>query len=324
LIVAASCVTRGMAARPSLVTSSRASRSSARAKKARTASPMPVMKHTRVTTNTYVFARLYVHLTVAMAIRLGMVASIAIVHFEAVFRAIGRKRMNKLFLWMMVACATSLLAAQPPTKPAWQWTVEERLAARFDEIARNRRIAEFEAARAAKRAETAATRSRRDLGDSGVTRPTDSVHGSDHPELLMPFEIMNVFTQAAFGADDETARVVRKDSARKARAIGLPETFLDEFENAARAFIGQQREELRLREHAYAGDATERSRTRARLQELRTLECHSRADAMRHLRKVFGHRFDQFLYSVIAPSVSRDIFEPITAQQLRNQEEGCQ
>lgn len=231
--------------------------------------------------------------------------------------------MKKPFLWMVVACATPLMAAQPPTKAPWQWTIEERLAARCDDAARNRRIAEFEAKRAAKRAEMAG-RSRQPLGDFGASRPADSIHGSDHPELLMPFEIVNVFTQAAFGADDETARVIRKDAAKKARALGLPETFVDDFERAAHTFIAEQREELRLLEHAYAGTDGDRARTEARLQELRTLECRSRAEAIRHLQKAFGKKFERFLYSAIAPSVSRDIFEPITAEQLRHQEEGCQ
>ena len=44
---------------------------------------------------------------------------------------------------------------------------------------------------------------------------------------------------------------------------------------------------------------------------------------MRSLHATFGTGFDKFLYSAIAPGVFRDFFEPVSADKLRAEEEGC-
>src|SRR5438105_12974208 len=220
--------------------------------------------------------------------------------------------MKHLLALLAAAWAASAMTA-PPSKPIWQWTTDERLAARFDEAARIRRVAAFEAQRAISHARAVAL----------PRRPADSIHGSEHPELLMPFEIFTSFTEAAYGADDDVARHVQRDATVQASKLGLPPEFLPTLRKQARAFIAMQREERTLKQQIFTGGMTDPQSGMARLRELQKSECASRATAMRNLRARFGASFDRFLYSAIAPGVFRDDFEPISARTLRAEEDGC-
>ena len=220
--------------------------------------------------------------------------------------------MKHLLALLAAAWAASAMTA-PPSKPIWQWTTDERLAARFDEAARIQSVAAFEAQRAISHARAVAL----------PRRPADSIHGSEHPELLMPFEIFTSFTEAAYGADDDVARHVQRDATVQASKLGLPPEFLPTLRKQARAFIAMQREERTLKQQIFTGGMTDPQSGMARLRELQKSECASRAAAMRSLRARFGASFDRFLYSAIAPGVFRDDFEPISARTLRAEEDGC-
>ncbi|HEV2722923.1 MAG TPA: hypothetical protein VG323_23060 [Thermoanaerobaculia bacterium] len=230
--------------------------------------------------------------------------------------------MRPALIGVIVICAVGTSA--PPTKPSWQWTIEDRLAARFDVTARNRRIETFEARRNTNQA-LATTQSRKPFTPPmpDPSRPTDVIQGLDHPELLMPFEIFGSFTRAAYGAMDKTSEVVKQDALRKGLAIGLPPDFLRVLETQAHTFIALQREELQLVESIASGKVADRQGAMARLSKVRDDECASRWSAMENLRRRLGPRFAEFLYTAVAPGVSRTFFEPVSAEQLRRQEEGC-
>ena len=227
--------------------------------------------------------------------------------------------MRSTVTWGVFVFSMLMLSASAPPKPPWAWTVEERLAARFDEKARIQRIEAFEQQQAVRFAQ------RRAAPTSVIShsRPTDIVHGSDHPELLLPFEIFNVFIHAAYGYDDATTAVVRDDATRKAVKLGLPHNFLTLVQKDAQTFITLQREERQLRERVASGNSDEARAAKARLDVVEVLACSSRAAAIRDLRRKFGSRFDRFLYSAIAPSVFRDLYTPVSPETLRQKEEGC-
>ena len=84
-----------------------------------------------------------------------------------------------------------------------------------------------------------------------------------------------------------------------------------------------QREERTLKQQIFTGGMTDPQSGMARLRGLQKSECASRTTAMRNLRARFGAGLDRFLYSAIAPGVFRDYFEPISAQTLRAEEDGC-
>lgn len=224
----------------------------------------------------------------------------------------------------LLACAAMAWAASamsaPPSKPIWQWTTNERLAARFDEAARVRRVEAFEAERAVVHGRAASPAGHAvPLG----RRPADSIHGSEHPELLMPFEIFTSFTEAAYGTDDDVARHVQRDAIAKALKLGLPPELFPAIRKQAREFIAMQQDERTLKQQLFSGGVGDPQNGMARLRALQKSECASRAEAMRKLRATFGLAFDKFLYSVIAPGVFRDFFEPVSADALRAEEEGC-
>src|ERR1051325_129387 len=226
--------------------------------------------------------------------------------------------MRLRLILFFVAGALPALAASTPAKPAWQWTTEERLAARFDSAARNQRVDAYLSERAARHG-------RQSTLSMPVTtaRPTDVIHGSKHPELLMPHEIFTTFSRAAYEQEDDTSKAIREDASRGAVPLGLPADFLVSWKNIAQRFITFQREELRLRRELNSGRSTQPQRDKARLREMAISECRSRAIAMHDMRAKFGTLFDRFLYDVAAKNVFRDIYEPISAQQLRSEEEGC-
>jgi hypothetical protein len=206
-------------------------------------------------------------------------------------------------------------AASPASKPAWQWTLDERLAARFAETARNQRVDDY-------LGQQEANRSQRSTAVN-ANRPTDVIRGSAHPELLLPFEIFTNFTRAAFEEDDETARIVQQDAAKRAVPLGLPADFLLSWKSISGHFISSQQKELQLRRELNSGKVASPQVLQARINEVSLAECRSRADAMRDLRAKFGTAFDQFLYEVAAPNVFRNFYEPVSAQKLRDVEGGC-
>jgi hypothetical protein len=224
----------------------------------------------------------------------------------------------ELLTFIILIALVPPLASSPPSKPAWQWTVDERLAVRFDEKARSQRIDDY----SSERVLAQARRSGHPTPD--VARPAEVLRGSQHPELLMPFEIFSSFTRAAYGEEDATARTVRDSALRKAVPIGLPADFLETWQSVAHGFITLQREELNVRQAVYTGKSADVKRDTERIRELERLACQSRTKAMRELRTRFGARFDEFLYRVAAPNVTRILGDPGTADQLRSEEEGCQ
>src|ERR1043165_9197881 len=111
--------------------------------------------------------------------------------------------------FVVVAGALPVLAVTAPAKPVWQWRVDERLAARFDEAARTQRVDDYLAQRALRNPQSAARSA------PMMPRPVDVVHGTKHPELLLPHEIFTTFTRAAFepdgcGAARRAAQVARR------------------------------------------------------------------------------------------------------------------
>lgn len=154
-------------------------------------------------------------------------------------------------------------------------------------------------------------------------RPTDVVRGSEHPELLLPFEIFSTFTRAAYGREDDATSVgFRDDAARKALALGLPADFLNTLERESQSYLQLQRQEIALRDAMSTGRADQR-KTFAQVRALEAAECPARAAALRRLHVLFGSRFAQFLYTVVAPGVFFTFFEPQSATTLLAQEKGC-
>src|SRR5436305_2081275 len=85
------------------------------------------------------------------------------------------------------------------TKPPWDWTVDERLAARHDPIAAAERV------RSARRDGRIAAQAVSDDGAQSPSDQVDFISGRDHPELLLSWEIFDTMASLAY-ADDPDAR----------------------------------------------------------------------------------------------------------------------
>ena len=217
----------------------------------------------------------------------------------------------------MVFAASS---SSGPAKAPWLWTDGERLAARFDAAAQNARVEAFVASRRV--ASVSRIQSKAVTQEPG--RPADVILGSDHPELLMPFEIFGIFVRAAYGKEDDVAQGVRRDAESKAATLGLPADFLVTVERESMELIRAERD--------YGDFDSAYSRRKpitiaemaARQRAFEARACPLRAEAIKRLRSIFGLRFDQFLYSAIAPGVFRQLDVPLSESELRAKSEGYQ
>jgi hypothetical protein len=206
-------------------------------------------------------------------------------------------------------------------KPAWEWTDEERLAKRFDPVARKLRV---DAAMARRHRDSAPGREIRSDAAQNDSRPDDVIQGSSDPELLMPSEIYTTFMRVAYAYEDEAAREFRRDASVKALELGLPEDFLLIVERESEQFLRLQRRQVELQSRMDGGGGYEDS-IPLEIKNLQSALCPARAAAILRLRQRFGAAvFNRFLYSAVAPGVFFTFLEPPpAAATLRSQEEGC-
>ncbi len=230
------------------------------------------------------------------------------------------KRRLVLIGLVLVASVTVYPAPKEATKAKapWQWTTDERIAARFDDTARKLRV---DAALAERHAASAKEGTRATAIPATEYHPADVIRGARNPELLLSFEILGIFTRAAYSEDDDVARDVRTHATSNAIALGLPPDFLSTLEGDAHEFILLQRHEFELRRKLATGRGN--SDVIAELKNVEIAECRPRAAAIRSLRAKFHAQFDRFLYTVIAPGVFEDFERPQNPAELRRQEEGC-
>lgn len=198
-------------------------------------------------------------------------------------------------------------------KQPWEWTTEERIAARTDPEARRQRVVAAQA-----------RRDKRGAAETNATAlpPTlDDLSGRDHPELFLPSELLMMFVATAYAYDDDFAHGMREDAARAAAKIGLPADFMDVFERETAVTAQLQAEEFQRVDRGAAGDR----QAWADVLRLRAEQCPARAAAIERLRVMYGSRFDQFLYEFIARGMgtSYQSAPPPTADELRRMEGGC-
>src|SRR5947208_1284214 len=94
------------------------------------------------------------------------------------------KRWPLVLVALLISASTyAANATDPATKPAWRWTLDERLAARHDPVAAAVRLLELPAAQAAGRIKSTAAQIAPDQADF--------ISGRKHPELLLPWEIFD-------------------------------------------------------------------------------------------------------------------------------------
>jgi hypothetical protein len=217
-------------------------------------------------------------------------------------------------VWLLAGAVLSM--AQPPmsaeavekmrkTKAPEDWTVEERLAVRFNP-------GDMQARRAA-----------------AAPNPSDEINhisGQRNPELFLPIEVFESLLRGAFAADAQASRVARSALREGLEAQGFdPETFWPTLETIARVPIRAHREFFELGQKMGKVNAREREAISKKSGEIVAQLCAPQAAALAEARKRFGWKpFDRFLYRAVAPTLfDMSSPDPEWPAELRRREGGC-
>lgn len=215
---------------------------------------------------------------------------------------------------MIVTLALPAVAAQP-SKAAWEWTLEERIAGRTDAPMARRRIED------ARRLQTNETRAASPERRAVVDRFT----GRTHPELFLPHEVFEQLIDMGFGADARANEGTRGALSADVQRHGLPADFWERLRTISTVYLADthalRTQNASIREQAQAADAKRHGQAIALKQKER---CRSGVDALEAARAEFGReRFDRFLYQVVATKMfyfADRLPDPV---QLRNVAGGC-
>lgn len=211
---------------------------------------------------------------------------------------------------LLLTLSTPVLAGSPPKKP-WEWTLEERLALRFDPAHIQARQALYEAdypqSKGQHRFKPGVT------NDEGREVPGAIVYGIDgrrNPELFLPHELFSTLLSGF--TPDLALRQKQRDALRH----GVRSFYVDEKEFWSR-LEGIASRAVVVKYAPYESKNEPAAKRRERL-------CISHG-ALQEARREFL-RFDEFLYTVIAPwsqiSEATSFSDPTA--RLRDAEKGCQ
>lgn len=195
----------------------------------------------------------------------------------------------------------------------WEWTLEERLAARFDTGLAKQRAA-FARAEAAEVGAPA----------TAVADDPYAVDGRRNPELFLPAEL---FGQLLDGlAHDPNFRDVSRSVLRDGiRDFGFDEdAFWRDLARLSSGFVDLSAKRAALENTLRTAGPTEQRELRKQLEDLGRKLCAQRVAALANARRYFGQeKFDRFLYTVVAPGLAVASAPSVDAAHLRFLEGGC-
>lgn len=214
-------------------------------------------------------------------------------------------------------------AAQPartPPLPAWQWTVEERLAKRYDPKAM--------AARAAEEAEKEkAFRERNpELAEDPLFKtdypgrpPVENIDGAKTPELFLVWELFTFFLERDLPVNGSIHEYDRQRIEQRAAALGFGHDLWTRLEKATAPF-NELRREARLQPSRFG-----KSKLGFAMDPEDLLLCRVRAEAIDAAKAEFGEEaFLRLLYEAVAPEHAiTGMLAPGLAEHLRFVEGGC-
>jgi len=185
--------------------------------------------------------------------------------------------------------STPLAAAN---KPAWAWTLEERIAARADrDLARER-------VRAARRVQTTNV-----IPNDDSRRWVDEFTGQTHPELFLPHEIFRTLITLSYLGSQRGNHLFRSGLMSDVARHGLPADFWSRLESLSAPYIADSWAVQDAGKSLSTLTGPARAKTQKYLASRQLDACRSRADALAAARREFGaERLDRYLYEVIAPN----------------------
>ena len=214
--------------------------------------------------------------------------------------------MRTLAITTLLVCFLSPIArsqsAPPETavaarKPAWEWTLNERIAKRLDPVLIGER----------------ARASEKDLVERGGFKPEEvipvrfTIDGWRDPELFMPSELFNSIL-AGVRVEQEIASGTRTTYRQKILDAGWDvDLFWQTVEEASAEYWKTTNERLAIQRAALSQPLTlaERRALSIKAESLNVPGCRLRAHALQTVRQKLGaEKFDRFLYEAIAPKIS--------------------
>lgn len=204
-------------------------------------------------------------------------------------------------------------------REAWKWTLEERLAARFDPATMAERQAEYQAEQGAIRKRQGGSLLE---NETNIARPVlEKRSGRRTPELFLPGELFDHLIDGVFapGLEHADLQESRANYEQWAAALGLGSDFWERLEGAAAPYLTLLQKEGRQRLPSRADIA-------AKGEERRFQICQARLQALEAARAEFGEAFLRLLYEGVAPSIQEvSLYSDYQkkAEDLRFQEGGC-
>jgi hypothetical protein len=234
--------------------------------------------------------------------------------FKSPFGGCMRKTISIMILGIFIAVAAFAAEAETNAKPAWEWTLEERIAARTDR------------ALAAKRIQAALAEQVADEGQAKVSagkyrkEPSDVIDGNRNPELFLPTELFESALTLGLVLPDNWQDVWAEGLGRS----GLPSDFWQRLPVIADHYLKDLRHQQDLLERGKGTVADVRARYNRQIAGFTPTLCRERAEALAAARAAFGPALDRFLYETIAGGRSLTFFDELQdADRLRAEAGGC-
>jgi hypothetical protein len=195
-------------------------------------------------------------------------------------------------------------AATTTGRPAWQWSIEERIAARCNPAAAQAR---------AKGSPVSA------MAVGGLqTAYADVISGKTNPELFLPTELFEAVVRGAFLVEG-WREVYAKDMAK----AGLPVDFVTSLKLISASYLPLLREQQQIRTRRSGMGPGDHAVAVARLAALDIDMCRARYAALTATRARFGIALDRFLYGPVARSRVMYFDDLSNAAALTAREKGC-
>ena len=204
-------------------------------------------------------------------------------------------------------------------KPAWQWTNEERLAARFAPGAAARRLAASNQRQPSKRAQLA-------LAAASEPEPGDFVDGALTPELFLRWELFDELLATAFRGSPEGQAVFRDGIVERVPELKEALGLWDRIAVGASDYLRTLSNQATVASRLSGATEDERQTLIRRLQVMQQGNCGIRAQSLLKVRADLGDEtFDRLLYQgVAATAFKRSVGQGQTPEALSYIERGCQ
>lgn len=174
-------------------------------------------------------------------------------------------------------------------KPPWEWTLEERLNARFDPQKIRQRM------------KNRGHNPQVDLDT--VPENYEILSGQEHPHLFLPSRVFDAMLNSAFLADADFRTPRRKQMAERYHGdLEIDGAFWRDLSIVLASYLNTKLEYERLeRDYLATEDEQERRRLKAEVQKENMVRCRARFQALEAAREYFGSsEFDRFLYEAVA------------------------